>query len=313
MSSLTKEVEKEFLPLLHIYKDGTVERLMGTPYVPPSPQDPETRVSLKDITISQDPSISAYFIHTKKKFINDPSKDKFLVLPLNLPILVYFHGGGFCFESAFSSDHHRFFNSLVGQGQVVAVSVEYRQAPEHSLPIAYEDCWAALQWVTSHVINDTNAVNKEPWLMNHGDFSRDFFGGDSTAGGNIVHNIAMRAGVESLHGGVKLVGAFLTHPYFWGSKPIRVGTLRIQMHPVVLIIQRSIRLVWLEHLAWLDFDDEMRDRGICYYEELIKSKWEGEAELFQVEGEEHAFHILHFETQNAKTLIKGLASFLLKK
>ena len=59
--------------------------------------------------------------------------------------------------------------------------------------------------------------------------------------------------------------------------------------------------------------DEMRDRGICYYEELIKSKWEGEAELVQVEGEEHAFHILHFETQNAKTLIKGLASFLLKK
>ena len=52
MSSLTKEVEKEFLPLLHIYKDGTVERLMGTPYVPPSPQDPETGVSLKDITIS---------------------------------------------------------------------------------------------------------------------------------------------------------------------------------------------------------------------------------------------------------------------
>ena len=135
--------------------------------------------------------------------------------------MVYFHGGGFCFESAFSSDHHRFFNSLVAQGQVVAVSVEYRQAPEHSLPIAYEDCWAALQWVTSHVINDTNTVNKEPWLMNHGDFSRDFFGGDSTAGGNIVHNIAMRAGVESLHGGVKLVGAFLTHPYFWGSKPIR--------------------------------------------------------------------------------------------
>ena len=37
--------------------------------------------------------------------------------------------------------------------------------------------------------------------------------------------------------------------------------------------------------------DEMRDRGICYYEELIKSKWEGEAELVQVEGEERAFHI----------------------
>ena len=40
--------------------------------------------------------------------------------------------------------------------------------------------------------------------------------------------------------------------------------------------------------------DEMRDRGIWYYEELIKSKWEGEAELVQVEEEEHPFRILHF-------------------
>ena len=152
-------------------------------------------------------------VSTSQNSPNPPPKSPHLGL---LP----FHSGGFCFESAFSSDHHRFLYSLVTQGQVDAVSVEYRQAPEHFLPIAYEDCWAALQWVASHVIDDTNAVNKEPWLMNHGDFSRVFLGGDS-ARGNIVHNMAMRAGVESLHGGVKLVGAFLTHPYFWGSKPIR--------------------------------------------------------------------------------------------
>ena len=79
-----KELEKEFLPFLRMYKDGTVERLLGTPYVLPSPLDPETGVSSKDITISQDPSISARLYLPK---LNQPHHQK-------LPILIYFHGGG---------------------------------------------------------------------------------------------------------------------------------------------------------------------------------------------------------------------------
>uniref|UniRef100_A0A7N2LVS1 Alpha/beta hydrolase fold-3 domain-containing protein n=1 Tax=Quercus lobata TaxID=97700 RepID=A0A7N2LVS1_QUELO len=98
-----------------------------------------------------------------------------------------------CLKCVFSFNHQRYLNSLVAQAQVVAVSFEYRLAPEHLLPIAYEDCWAALQWVALHSLNN---------------------------GANIVHNIAMRVDVESLHGGVKIFGAFLNHPLFWGSKPI---------------------------------------------------------------------------------------------
>ena len=189
-----------------MYKDGSVERLVGSPYVPPSPNDPETGVTSKDITISQDPSISARLYLPSLNQTHLPK----------LPILVYFHGRGFCLESAFSFKNQRYLNSLVAQAQVVAVSVEYGLAPE-LLPIAYEDCWAAFQWVALHSIN--NGLNKEPWLMNHGDFNRVFIGGES-AGANIVHNIAMRVDVESLHGGVKIFGAFLNHPLFWGSKPI---------------------------------------------------------------------------------------------
>ena len=48
--------------------------------------------------------------------------------------------------------------------------------------------------------------------MNHGDFNGVFIGGDSS-GANIVHNIAMRVGAESLHGGVKSLGAFLNHNF----------------------------------------------------------------------------------------------------
>ena len=169
MASITKEVEKELLPFVRMYKDGSVERLVGSPYVPPSPQDPETGVSSKDITISKDPSISARLYLPR---LNQTHHQK-------LSILVYFHGGGFCIESAFSFNHQLYLNSLVSQTQVVAVSVEYRLAPEHLLPIAYEDCWAALQCVASHSLDNVVNTKSHAWLMNHGDFDRVFIGGDS--------------------------------------------------------------------------------------------------------------------------------------
>ncbi|KAF5452486.1 hypothetical protein F2P56_027480 [Juglans regia] len=321
MASITKEVDKEFLPFVRIYKDGSVERLLGSSYVPPSPQDPETGVSSKDVDISQDPPISA------RLYL--PSLDQ--TDHQKLPILVYFHGGGFCIESAFASDHQQYLNSLVAQARVVAVSVEYRLAPEHLLPIAYEDNWAALQWVASNSLD--NGADKEPWLMNHGDFKRVFIGGDS-AGANIAHNIAMKAGVESLPGDVKILGAFLTHPYFWGSNPIGSepseghdkafphlvwnfiypaapeGIDNPMINPIAPGAPSLAGLGCSRLLVTVAEKDELRDRGVAYCDKIRKSNWEGEAELVQVDGEDHAFQILHFETENAKNFIKRLASFL---
>ncbi|KMT16556.1 hypothetical protein BVRB_3g048490 [Beta vulgaris subsp. vulgaris] len=59
-----------------------------------------------------------------------------------LPLLLYFHGGGFCLESTFSSKYHNYLNSLASEAQVmiVFVSVEYRRAPKDRLPAAYHDC-----------------------------------------------------------------------------------------------------------------------------------------------------------------------------
>ena len=324
MASITKEVERELIPFVRLYKDGSVERLGNSPYVPPSPQDKETGVSSKDITISQDPSISARLYLPK---LNQPHHQK-------LPILIYFHGGGFCIESAFSSDHQRYLNSLVSQAQVVAVSVEYRLAPEHLLPIAYEDSWAALQWVASHFIDD-NVANKEPWLINHGDFNRVFLGGDS-AGANIVHNIALRAGVEGLHGGVRITGAFLTHPFFWGLKPVGSeytaerekglaysiwnlvypsapgGIDNPMINPFSPGAPSLAGLGCSRLLVTVSEKDRLRDRGIMYYNAVKESEWKGEVELIEVQGEGHAFQILDCGTENANNLTKRLASFLLK-
>lgn len=105
---------------------------------------------------------------------------------------------------------------LVSETNVVDVSIDYRLAPEHSLPTAYDDAWGAPKWVASH----SDGKGTEDWLNRHADFQRVFFAGDS-AGANIAHQMGLRVGSEGLNG-VKLNGIVLVHPYFWGSEPIGV-------------------------------------------------------------------------------------------
>ncbi|KAG6383200.1 hypothetical protein SASPL_157055 [Salvia splendens] len=125
------------------------------------------------------------------KYVASPSLDPARIyLPPNadptkkLPLLVYYHGGGFIVESAFPPLYHKHLNRLVTQANVVAVSVNYRLAPEFPLPIAFEDSWRALKWI---------AEGEEEWINEFADLKSVYLGGDS-AGGNIAHNIAMRVG-----------------------------------------------------------------------------------------------------------------------
>ncbi|KAK3002986.1 hypothetical protein RJ639_018741 [Escallonia herrerae] len=212
MAPNTKEVAPGLLPLLRVYTDGTVERLVSSPFVPPTLNETITGVSSKDISISSDVSARLYLPKLRR---TDGS--------LKFPILVYFRRS-FCAGSAFSSDHHCYINTLVSQAKILSISVEYRVAPEHPLPTAYEDSWTALQWVSSHKLSGASTTNtqhlngsfldQEPWLLDHADFQQFFIGGDTT-GANIVHNITLRAGVEDLHGNTKILGTFLCQPYFW--------------------------------------------------------------------------------------------------
>ncbi|CAK9154626.1 unnamed protein product [Ilex paraguariensis] len=333
MASDTKEVVTDLAPVLRVYKDGKVERLVGSAYVPPSPNHPATGVSSKDAAIS--PLISAR-LYLPKTTTTTPQK---------LPILIYFHGGGFCVESAFSFLDHRYMNQIASQAKVLIISVEYRLAPEYLLPVAYEDCWDAIQWVASHAVSvNDDGENKELWLINHGDFEKVFIGGDS-AGGNIVHNIAVRAGIESFNGDLKILGAFLSCPYFWGSKPLGSESSESR-EPSMLYMSESreqslLYRMWMcaypsapggidnpminpladdapslsglgcsKVLVCVAGKDPLRDRGVHYVEAVKGSGWTGEVEVFEVEGEDHCFHIINPDSENAKNLIKRLASFI---
>jgi acetyl esterase len=95
-----------------------------------------------------------------------------------LPMLVYFHGGGWVMGSLDSHDGVARF--LARNGRCVVVSVDYRLAPEHKFPAAAEDAWAATRWVRDHA----GEIG--------GDEGHLAVGGDSS-GGNLAAVVAIRA------------------------------------------------------------------------------------------------------------------------
>ncbi|KAF8405069.1 hypothetical protein HHK36_009966 [Tetracentron sinense] len=300
---MDSEVAHDFSPFFQVYKDGRVERFFGTEFVPPS-LDPRTGVSSKDVIIAPETGVSARIYIPK--IINNPIG--------KLPLLVYFHGGAFCLGSAFSPTYHSYLNSLVAEANVVAVSVEYRLAPEHLLPIAYHDSWASFEWVASH----SKGEGSEAWLKDHADFSRVFFAGDS-AGANIAHNMAMRAGAAELDG-LKLLGVVLVHPYFLGEGEERVDKLWHFLCPSTTgcddprinpAAGPSLSgLGCTRVLVCVAEKDRLRERGVFYYETLGKSGWEGEMEIMETDGEDHVFHLFNPTCQKAVEMTKKMASFM---
>ncbi|CAH8358854.1 unnamed protein product [Eruca vesicaria subsp. sativa] len=121
-----------------------------------------------------------------------------------LPLIVYFHGGGFCAGSASWSCYHQFMARLSAKSRCLVMHVNYRLAPENPLPAAYEDGVNAILW-----LKKTRNDNLWSKLC---DFDRIFLAGDS-AGGNIANHVAADALIKPLN----IEGTILIQPFFSGE------------------------------------------------------------------------------------------------
>ena len=65
-----------------------------------------------------------------------------------LPVLAYFHGGGWVQGDL--ETHDGLCSRLSLWSKAMVVSFEYRLAPENKFPAAVEDCCAAYRWLLSH-------------------------------------------------------------------------------------------------------------------------------------------------------------------
>src|SRR5699024_1981632 len=88
-----------------------------------------------------------------------------------LPVLIYFHGGGWVLGSIDS--HDSTCRYLARTGGLNVLSVDYRMAPEHLFPTAVDDALAAFRYVRDHA----RTLGVGP--------NRIAVGGDS-AGGNLA-------------------------------------------------------------------------------------------------------------------------------
>jgi acetyl esterase/lipase len=93
----------------------------------------------------------------------------------NLPILIYYHGGGWVIGSPETHIGEACF--YANEANCIVIVPDYRLAPEHPFPAAPQDCYAVLEWAAANA-NDIG-----------GDASRIAIAGDS-AGGNLSAVVA---------------------------------------------------------------------------------------------------------------------------
>ncbi|TSJ79709.1 alpha/beta hydrolase [Rariglobus hedericola] len=95
-----------------------------------------------------------------------------------MPVIIYFHGGGFVIGSVDSYDASA--RALTNAAKAIVISAHYRQGPENKFPAATEDAFAAYQWTLAHAAE----INGDP--------RRIAVAGEG-AGGNLAAGVCIRA------------------------------------------------------------------------------------------------------------------------
>ncbi|XP_074275177.1 putative carboxylesterase 18 [Silene latifolia] len=149
-----------------------------------------------------------------------------------IPVIVFFHGGGFTLLSPSSFSYDAVCRRLARRLNAVVCSVDYRLAPENKFPCQYEDGISVLQFL------DTRRHEIPLWPQN-ASVSRCFIAGDS-AGGNISHNVTVTA-CTTQFSELRVIGLINIQPFFGGMDRVASET-ELEGAPIVSVART--RWMW---------------------------------------------------------------------
>jgi acetyl esterase len=163
-----------------------------------------------------------------------------------MPVVVYFHGGGWVLGNTRMYDPLCTF--LARAVEAVVVSVDYRMAPEHRAPKAVHDCIDAVRWL---------AGQADSWTFGGGDTSRVAVSGDS-AGGNLAAVVCQVARDE---GGPPIAHQALLYP----ATDATMSQPSIVEHAQAPILTRAKIEVFVDHYLGPD--------GLATDDPLVSPLW----------------------------------------
>lgn len=175
----------------------------------------------------------------------------------DLPVLVFFHGGGFVVGSV--DTHDRLCRELAHYSGCAVLSVDYRMAPEHLFPVAYNDCWDAIFWL------------RQRGASLGLDTERLALGGDS-AGGTLAAACAIQAAQE----GVPIRLQLLFYP---GMQAAPLTRSRQRYAQGFLLTEPQIQWMFRNFVrAEADFQDWRFAPHLAEHVEGVAPLWMGLAE-----------------------------------
>ncbi|OEL19000.1 putative carboxylesterase 2 [Dichanthelium oligosanthes] len=202
-------------------------------------------------------------------------------------MVMYFHGGGFMIGLAGSAAYHRCLNDLAMACPALAVSVDYRLAPEHPVPAAaggniclhlamHRDIWGA---------GLKGVVLIHPW-----------FWGREPIGREPRSTTRMQKGLWEFMCPGAVDGE--DDPRMNPTAPGAPGLENLACEKVMVCVAEGDILRW---------------RGKLYAEAAARARGGGDearVELFESEGVGHMFYLLEPAVEKSKELLDRIAAFV---